>query len=149
MLHFEKLFKNKDFDRVKLFIYIAKEIDDKNRLKKMLKVVLLVLLITIVASGLWAGGAEESETAAPEEKLVMAMVTNQSGLGDQSFNDAAWEGLSQAEEKYGIEKKVLESREQAQYVPNLSTLAEQGASLVVGVGFIECFHKIARCFVNN
>lgn len=105
-------------------------------MKKMLKAVLLVFLITIVASGLWAGGTSEPEPAAAEEKLVMAMVTNQSGLGDQSFNDAAWEGLTQAEAKYGIEKKVLESREQAQYVPNLSTLAEQGASLVVGVGFM-------------
>ncbi len=105
-------------------------------MKKMLKTVLLVLLITIVASGLWAGGAKDADTPAAEKKLVMAMVTNQSGLGDQSFNDAAWEGLGQAVTKYGIERKVLESREQAQYVPNLSTLAEQGASLVVGVGFM-------------
>jgi len=110
----------------------------RNVMLKMFKAVLLVLLIAVTAAGLWAGGAGESDTAAEpaEKKLVMAMVTNQSGLGDQSFNDAAWEGLGQAEAKYGIERKVLESREQAQYVPNLSTLAEQGASLVVGVGFM-------------
>ena len=71
-----------------------------------------------------------------EQKLVMAMVTNQSGLGDQSFNDAAWEGLGMAEQKLGIERKVLEAREQAQYVPNLSTLAEQNAAVIFGVGFM-------------
>lgn len=105
-------------------------------MRKMLKAILSVLLITVVASGLWAGGGKETTAPVVEKKLVMAMVTNQSGLGDQSFNDAAWEGLGQAEIKYGIERKVLESREQAQYVPNLSTLAEQGASLVIGVGFM-------------
>ncbi len=110
----------------------------------MMKVFKTVLLVFIVASvGMGISGCNKSvpeeAAAAPApvaEKLVMAMVTNQSGLGDQSFNDAAWEGLGQAEIKYGIERKVLESREQAQYVPNLSTLAEQGASLVVGVGFM-------------
>lgn len=107
-------------------------------MKKMFKRVLLVLLIIMVSSGFWACKGKKSDTVTTEtkEKLVMAMVTNQSGLGDQSFNDAAWEGLGQAEKKYGIERKVLESREQAQYVPNLSTLAEQGASLVIGVGFM-------------
>lgn len=108
-------------------------------MKKMFKTVLLVLLIMMTATSLWAGGNKESGKKAAdgaEKKLVMAMVTNQSGLGDQSFNDAAWEGLGEAERKYGIERKVLESREQAQYVPNLSTLAEQGASLVIGVGFM-------------
>lgn len=102
------------------------------------KTVGLVLLFALAAGSLWAGGAkEEPKAAAPAKaKMVMAMVTNQSGLGDQSFNDAAWEGLAQAAAKFGIERKVLESREQAQYVPNLSTLAEQKASLIIGVGFM-------------
>ncbi|RKX90012.1 MAG: BMP family ABC transporter substrate-binding protein, partial [Spirochaetes bacterium] len=108
---------------------------------KMFKTVLLVFIAVSLSMGMLGcnKSAEEEAAAVPEpaaEKMVMAMVTNQSGLGDQSFNDAAWEGLGQAEEKYGIERKVLESREQAQYVPNLSTLAEQGASLVIGVGFM-------------
>jgi basic membrane protein A and related proteins len=98
------------------------------------KVIGLVLLFVLAAGQIWAGGAKEEP--ATQKKLVMAMVTNQSGLGDQSFNDAAWEGLAQAEKAYGIERKVLESREQAQYVPNLSTLAEQKASLIIGVGFM-------------
>lgn len=97
----------------------------------------LVLTLALTAGSLWAGGSKEEAKPAPAKaKMVMAMVTNQSGLGDQSFNDAAWEGLAQAEAKFGVERKVLESREQAQYVPNLSTLAEQKASLIIGVGFM-------------
>ena len=104
------------------------------QMRSTYKAIGLVLLFVLVAGPLWAAGAKEAP--APQKKLVMAMVTNQSGLGDQSFNDAAWEGLAQAEKTYGIERKVLESREQAQYVPNLSTLAEQKASLIIGVGFM-------------
>ncbi|MBI9103835.1 MAG: BMP family ABC transporter substrate-binding protein [Spirochaetales bacterium] len=103
-------------------------------MKNFMKVTCFALLLVMSGTLLWAGGAQDTETM--DEKLIMAMVTNQSGLGDQSFNDAAWEGLGQAESELGIERKVLESREQAQYVPNLSTLAEQNASLIVGVGFM-------------
>jgi basic membrane protein A len=94
----------------------------------------VVFVIGVSVIFLLAGGAlQESEAA---KKPVMAMVTNQSGLGDQAFNDATWAGFILAQEKLGIEPKVLESREQAQYVPNLSILADQNCDLVVGVGFM-------------
>ena len=121
----------------------------------------MVLLILLIAVSVWAGGEQEKQEkqeVQEAEKLVMAMVTNQSGLGDQSFNDAAWEGLGMAEEKLGIERKVLESREQAQYVPNLSTLAEQKASLICGVGFMikdavqetaEMFPDVNFCMIDG
>ncbi|MBI9105174.1 MAG: BMP family ABC transporter substrate-binding protein [Spirochaetales bacterium] len=118
-------------------------------MKKVLKTTGMVFLILFIAANIWAGGEQEVEKV--EKKLVMAMVTNQSGLGDQSFNDAAWEGLAQAVEKYGIERKVLEAREQAQYVPNLSTLAEQNAALIVGVGFMikDAVKETAEMFPNT
>lgn len=98
-------------------------------------------LITIVMLLLFFTACQKKETAAepekaPEKEWVMAMVTNQSGLGDQAFNDATWAGFELAEKELGITKKVLESREQAQYVPNLSALADQKVDLVVGVGFM-------------
>ena len=78
--------------------------------------------------------------AAPPAQVVtdlsLAMVTDEAGLGDQGFNDAAWEGMEQSKTEFGAEIKVVESREQAQYVPNFSTLAEQGEDLIVGVGFL-------------
>jgi basic membrane protein A len=68
--------------------------------------------------------------------LKLAMVTDQAGLGDQGFNDAAWSGMERAKTDFSADTKVVESREQSQYVPNFSTLAEQGEDLVVGVGFL-------------
>lgn len=101
------------------------------------KILKAVGLITIVMLLLSFTACQKKEAAAePEKEWVMAMVTNQSGLGDQAFNDATWAGFEVAEKELGITKKVLESREQAQYVPNLSALADQKVDLVVGVGFM-------------
>ena len=102
--------------------------------QRMRMVVSILMVISMSISFLLLGGSRKASEAA--DKPVMAMVTNQSGLGDQSFNDATWAGFLLAQEKLGIEPKVLESREQAQYVPNLSILADQNCDLVVGVGFM-------------
>jgi len=64
------------------------------------------------------------------------MVTDQAGLGDQGFNDLAWAGLERASNELGGTPSVIESSEQAQYVPNLQQSVEGGGSLTVGVGFL-------------
>ncbi len=95
---------------------------------------------TIVATEPPAVQATEAPTVEPTAPVMaglsMAMVTDEAGLGDQGFNDAAWSGMERAKEDFGADIKVVELREQAQYVPNFSTLAEQGEDLVVGVGFL-------------
>ena len=64
------------------------------------------------------------------------MVTDQAGLGDKGFNDLAWAGITRAAEELGGTAHVIQSTEQAQYVPNLQQAADGGASLTVGVGFL-------------
>ncbi len=105
--------------------------------KKGILVISILVTLSFLGSIAWAGGVKEEEKGTTgKKKFVMAMVTDQSGLGDQAFNDAAWEGLKMAEKKFGIIKKVVESREQSQYVPNFSSLAEQKVDLIIGVGFL-------------
>ncbi len=117
---------------------------------KILKVVGLITIVLLLMS---FTACQKKEAAAepekaPEKEWVMAMVTNQSGLGDQAFNDATWAGFELAEKELGITKKVLESREQAQYVPNLSALADQKVDLVVGVGFMikDAVNEVAELY---
>jgi basic membrane protein A len=94
----------------------------------------MVIVMVFLPIALWGAGGQE---VVPEGKpVVLAMVTDAAGLGDQCFNDATWAGLVRAEEIYGYQKKVLEAREQAQYVPYLSSLAEQRVDLIIGVGFM-------------
>lgn len=66
--------------------------------------------------------------------IVATMVTDTNGLGDQNFNDLADKGGKKAATDLGITWKVIESSDQASFVPNLTAGAEQG-DLTVAVGF--------------
>jgi len=73
----------------------------------------LVLLVACTGGGdaspSAAGGPAGSASPAPESDLQVAMIIAQGGLGDQSYNDLANSGLTQAEEDFGIEAQRIES----------------------------------------
>ncbi len=102
-----------------------------------------ILMASVAAVSVFvAGCSKKAAPAAPApapaavEKPVVAMTTDANGLGDGSFNDGVWAGLKQAEAEGLCVAKVLESHAMTDYVPNLSGLAEDGAKLVFGVGFL-------------
>ena len=80
-------------------------------------------------------GALTRLPALAQEPVVVTMVTDTAGLGDQNFNDLAKRGLDRAAEELGIQPEVIESRDAPAYVPNLTQAAEQ-SDLTVGVGFL-------------
>ena len=65
------------------------------------------------------------------DKVRVALVLS-GFLGDKSFNDSAYEGLKRAEDEFGIELKVLESMNPADWEPNLIAMAAENYDLVVG-----------------
>ncbi|MCW2985184.1 MAG: family transporter substrate-binding protein [Conexibacter sp.] len=78
-----------------------------------------------------------STAAAPAKKSIkVGLVTDIGGLNDRSFNALANQGLETAKSDLGITGRVLTSKSNADYVPNLSTLAQQKYDLVIGVGFL-------------
>ena len=70
-----------------------------------------------------------------QDGIVVTMVTDTAGLGDQNFNDLANAGGTQAAADFGIQWKVIESADIPAYVPNLTAGIEQGP-LVVAVGYL-------------
>jgi len=68
--------------------------------------------------------------------LGVAMVTDVGGVNDQSFNQSAWEGLKRAEKDFGIRVTYKESRQDADYGPNMETLTDAGYDLIWGIGFL-------------
>lgn len=69
------------------------------------------------------------------------MVTDTGGLGDKSFNDGTWAGIQRAVKELGVEAKVIQSYEQADYISNLSKAAgevqkEPDGGIVYAVGFM-------------
>ena len=82
-----------------------------------------------------SGGASTTATPAAK-KIKVGLVTDIGGLNDRSFNALANKGLQDAKSKLGITGRVLTSKSNSDYVPNLSTLAQQKYDLVIGVGFL-------------
>ena len=89
-------------------------------------VAVVILLIPLVFSNALADG----------KKIIVGMATDVNGLGDGSFNDGVYAGLKKAENEGIIEIRLIEPKAMSDYVPNLSGLAEDGASLVFAVGFL-------------
>ncbi|PNR92413.1 BMP family protein [Petrotoga sp. 9PWA.NaAc.5.4] len=65
----------------------------------------------------------------------VTMVTDVGGLGDKSFNDGTWQGVLRAKDELGVEIDVIQSREQTDYLPNLSNAAKN-SNVVIAVGFM-------------
>jgi basic membrane protein A and related proteins len=81
-----------------------------------------------------AGGGASEEQAA--ESIKAGVVTDIGGLNDRSFNALANKGIKQAESELGVETRVLISNSNGDYVPNLTTLAQQQFDLIIPVGFL-------------
>jgi basic membrane protein A len=79
------------------------------------------------------GGASEEQ---PAESIKAGVVTDIGGLNDRSFNALANKGIKQAESELGVETRVLISNSNGDYVPNLTTLAQQQFDLIIPVGFL-------------
>ena len=69
------------------------------------------------------------------------MVTDTGGVDDKSFNQSAWQGI----QEYGKENNLtkgdggfdyLQSKEEAEYLPNLNKLVQRDFDLIYGIGFL-------------
>ena len=99
-------------------------------------------LLLAVAAGCGGGGKKSAGTTAPVStstggggtQLKVGLVTDVGGLNDRSFNQLAYLGLQRAQTELGVSGRVVLSRQPADYIPNLSSLARQHYDLVVAVG---------------
>jgi basic membrane protein A len=105
-----------------------------------------VALLALAVLSLAACGGSDNEQAATGpgtteqqggKALRVGLVTDVGQLNDRGFNQLAFQGLQRAERELGVEGRVLESTSDAEYVPNHSSLAEQGYDVVIGVGFAQ------------
>jgi basic membrane protein A len=124
---------------------------------------LLALLVLLVLPGCGSDDGDEGAataepgqtetdttgtTGATGESIRIGLVTDIGGLDDRSFNFLANKGLERAENELGVEGRVVISRANADYVPNLSRLAQEDYDLVIAVGFLmaESVETVAKRF---
>lgn len=78
---------------------------------------------------------EATPTPEPTPAYSFGMITDVGGLGDKSFNDSAWAGITKAGQELSVEPKVLQSTKQEDYESNLGSMA-QSVDLSIAVGFL-------------
>ncbi len=101
-------------------------------MKKILLLLTVVLAMILTA----CGGTKEGETTTGAKDINVGIVLSTGGLGDKSFNDSAYNGLSMAEEELGIKFKYVEPASPSEDEQFLREFAENDYDLVIGVGFL-------------
>ncbi len=94
---------------------------------------------TGTSSGGGSAAASSSSTTSASSSgsgFKVGLVTDIGGLNDHGFNHLSYQGLLQAESQLGVKGTVLQSQSGADYVPNLTRLAQAGNNLVIAVGFL-------------
>lgn len=92
--------------------------------KRIGLLVVMVLLIGLIVS--------PASAQTPRIGLIFA----EGGLGDQSFNDAAYRGLMQAKEELGVEVIYVEPADIAEMEEHQRAYADLDLDLVIVIGFI-------------
>jgi basic membrane protein A and related proteins len=128
------------------------------------RAILIALILAVGSFAVAACGSDDSSTstsggaaagststAAPAKKIKVGLVTDIGGLNDRSFNALANKGLEDAKSQLGVEGRVLISKSNADYTPNLTTLAQQKYDLVISVGFLmaDATEKVAGKFPDT
>jgi len=120
---------------------------------------LVAFLGVLVLAAAGCGGGNESATTGGAAgtgtsggaKIRVGLVTDIGGLNDRGFNSLANKGLEDAKAQLGIDGRVLESKSDADYIPNLSEFGDQGYDLIISVGFLmtDATTKAAKAYPDS
>ncbi|KZE84418.1 ABC transporter substrate-binding protein [Paenibacillus elgii] len=99
----------------------------------------------LVSLWLLAGCAQQAEKTA-QRPMKIGIMLSEVGLGDQSFSDAAFQGLIKARDEQGIVFDYREIAKTKTYDAGFEQLAQDGCDLVIGLGFMikESLEKAAK-----
>lgn len=104
--------------------------------KKLLSAIIATAMTATLFVGCGTTSNTNQDTSKSTTKTVkIGLSTDQGGLNDKSFNQAADEGIKKAKKEVSIDYKAIESKQKEDYEPNLEALISNGDELVFGVGY--------------
>jgi basic membrane protein A len=111
-----------------------------------------VLLVVCVLAG--CGGSKGKKAATPPASSKQARVglaVDVSGINDRGFNHLAYLGVREAQAVLHTQYRLALANSASDYVPNLTTFAQQGYNLSVAVGYtqIGALDRVATKFPNR
>ena len=102
-------------------------------MKNLSKYLAVAGVAAIALSGCAGGAADKSGAEGADFKACA--VSDAGGWDDKSFNESAYEGLEAAKNNLGVKINTAESSSDADFVPNVEAMVDDGCDLVIGVGF--------------
>lgn len=103
------------------------------------KKIIALLATAVMAVSLFAGcGSKDSageQAAEKKEKVKIGLSTDEGGLNDKSFNQAADAGVKKAQKELNVDYKPIESKQKEDYESNLEALVNDGSDLSFGIGY--------------
>ncbi|BCL22588.1 BMP family lipoprotein [Streptomyces tuirus] len=106
------------------------------RISKLTRVAVGVASLGLIATACGGTSSDSGDSGSNDKGLAIAYDVG--GKGDQSFNDAAYAGLTKARDEFGYKTADIEPTEgetDADKEQRLASLAKQGYNPVIGVGF--------------
>jgi len=77
----------------------------------------------------------EEPTTPVASDFLPCMVSDAGGFDDKSFNQLGADGIRAAAAAAGVEPILVESNDESDYGPNITSLVDQGCTIIVTVGF--------------
>nr|WP_209767558.1 BMP family ABC transporter substrate-binding protein [Azospirillum rugosum] len=111
-----------------------------------MKRILAVLTLSVAA-----GAAPLATPAQAADEFVPAVVFDQGGKFDKSFNEAAYNGAERFKKETGINYREFEITNESQREQAMRNMARRGASVIAAVGFSQtaAADKVSREFPNT
>ncbi len=90
---------------------------------------------TAAAPATTAAAEEPADDMDDAEPFKIGLVTDTGKVDDKSFNQSAWEGAQEAAAALGVEANYIETEEAKDYENNIGLFVEDGANVIITVGF--------------
>jgi len=99
--------------------------------------------MTMISRRSWLAGTLALAGCAPSARgrggVKLGMVSDLGGLGDHSYNDAAWAGMLLAHQRLGVKIAILQSKTSANYQPSMMVFAANGYDETFCIGYDEAY----------
>jgi len=103
-------------------------------MRKYKRTVAMAAVLAMTATVAASCGDDKKSSGSSDIKACE--VTDVGGKDDKGFNQTAWEGVTKAQKELGVSGKLLESKSDADYAPNISSFIKEKCSVIVTVGFL-------------
>lgn len=110
-----------------------------------------ILLLGVIFFALWYLTSFKSKTPKTIPIVNVGMILAKGGLGDRSYNDAAYLGLQDAQDKFGIRFEAITYSTDKENLDALRNLALQNYDLIIAISFENApyIEQLSKEFPDN